>query len=129
MGIVQDSLLGAMLMTERDTFIEKDLVMQLLMWMPDNLLQSFKLPTPAILRPKPLWTGKQIFSILIPKVNLTRLKKSFCCPKDSSIIIQQGELVCGALNKSIIGSTSQGLGHIISKDLGPQVCADFLSVV
>lgn len=32
MGIVQDSLLGIMLFTLRDTFIEKELVMNLLMW-------------------------------------------------------------------------------------------------
>ena len=32
MGIVQDSLLGVMLFTLRDSFIEKELVMQLLMW-------------------------------------------------------------------------------------------------
>jgi DNA-directed RNA polymerase II subunit RPB1 len=36
MGIVQDSLLGTMKMTERDTFIDKDLAMQLLMWLPDK---------------------------------------------------------------------------------------------
>lgn len=32
MGLVQDALLGAMLFTQRDTFIEKELVMNLLMW-------------------------------------------------------------------------------------------------
>ena len=32
MGIVQDALLGVMLFTQRDTFIEKELVMNLLMW-------------------------------------------------------------------------------------------------
>ena len=30
MGIMQDALLGAMLFTQRDTFIEKELVMNLL---------------------------------------------------------------------------------------------------
>jgi DNA-directed RNA polymerase II subunit RPB1 len=54
MGIVQDSLLGVMLFTLRDTFIEKELVMNLLMWANYN----DKFPMPAILKPKPLWTGK-----------------------------------------------------------------------
>jgi DNA-directed RNA polymerase II subunit RPB1 len=63
MGIVQDSLLGVMLFTLRDTFIEKELVMQLLMWAE---YQDDKFPEPAILKPKPLWTGKQIFSLIIP---------------------------------------------------------------
>jgi DNA-directed RNA polymerase II subunit RPB1 len=129
MGIVQDSLLGTMLMTERDTFIEKDFFMQLLMWMPDNLMKTQGLPTPAVLKPKPLWTGKQVFSMLIPRVNLSRIKSSLCCPRDSTTIIDQGELLCGVLNKSIVGSTSQGLNHVITKDLGAFKCADFMSGV
>ena len=32
MGIVQDTLLGSRLFTKRDTFIEKDLLMNLLLW-------------------------------------------------------------------------------------------------
>ena len=44
--------------------------MNLLMWLPS---WNGKLPVPAILKPKPLWTGKQIFSILIPgNVNMIR---------------------------------------------------------
>ena len=54
MGIVQDSLLGIMLFTQRDTFIEMDYVMNLLMWIDYN----GTLPPPAILKPRPLWTGK-----------------------------------------------------------------------
>ena len=80
MGIVQDSLLAAMLMTERDTFITKDVVMQLLMWMPEA---KWHLPTPAVIKPKSLWTGKQIVSMLVPNVNLQRIKgKNFCCHRD-----------------------------------------------
>ncbi len=55
MGIVQDALLGIMLFTLRDTFIDKELVMNLLMWAN---YEDDKFPAPAILRPKPLWTGK-----------------------------------------------------------------------
>ena len=35
MGIVQDSLLGTMLMTQRDTFIDHEQAMQLFMWVPE----------------------------------------------------------------------------------------------
>lgn len=37
--------------------------MKLLMWIPN---WDGKIPQPAILKPKPLWTGKQIFSLTIP---------------------------------------------------------------
>ena len=40
MGIVQDSLLGSMLITQRDTFIEREIAMQLCMWIPDYFEQG-----------------------------------------------------------------------------------------
>lgn len=86
MGIVQDSLTAACKFTKRDIFMEKvgmwvscdchmtcfvqESVMNLLMWLPS---WDGKMPQPAILKPKPLWTGKQLFSLIIPgNVNLIR---------------------------------------------------------
>lgn len=44
--------------------------MTLLMYLPT---WDGRMPQPAILRPKPLWTGKQIFSLIIPgRVNCIR---------------------------------------------------------
>ena len=44
--------------------------MNLLMQLPD---WDGRVPQPAILKPRPLWTGKQLFSLLIPKgVNCLR---------------------------------------------------------
>lgn len=71
MGIVQDSLLGIYRMTKRDTFIDKALVMNILMFVDYDLEKG--LPQPAILKPKPLWTGKQILSLVIPEtINLAK---------------------------------------------------------
>ncbi len=55
MGIVQDSLLGCMLFTLKDNFLEKEMVMNLLMWAN---YENEKFPLPAILKPKPMWSGK-----------------------------------------------------------------------
>lgn len=60
-GIVQDTLLGCRLMTKRDTFIEKDVFMNILMWLED---WDGVVPMPAIIKPRPLWTGKQVCRIL-----------------------------------------------------------------
>lgn len=59
-GIVQDTLLGCRLMTKRDTFIEKDLFMNILMWLED---WDGVVPMPAVIKPRPLWTGKQATSL------------------------------------------------------------------
>lgn len=53
----QDTLLGCRLMTKRDTFIEKDVLMNILMNMED---WDGTVPMPTILKPRPLWTGKQV---------------------------------------------------------------------
>ena len=54
MGIVQDTLTAVRKMTKRDVFIDKELMMNLLMFLP---IWDGKLPIPAILKPKPFWTG------------------------------------------------------------------------
>ena len=40
-----------------------------------------KLPIPSILKPKPLWTGKQIFSLLIPP-DINSEGETACHPDD-----------------------------------------------
>ena len=70
MGIVQDTLTAVRKMTKRDVFIDKEQMMNLLMFLPS---WDGKMPTPAILKPRPLWTGKQLFSLIIPgQLNLSR---------------------------------------------------------
>jgi DNA-directed RNA polymerase II subunit RPB1 len=55
MGLVQDVLCGIKIFTKRDTFMNRAQVMNLLLWI-DNW--NGELPTPAILKPEKLWTGK-----------------------------------------------------------------------
>ena len=83
MGIVQDTLLGSQKLTQRDTFISKDMTMNMLMWIDhfDGMI-----PVPAVMvrdergvaravrregrdergKVTPLWTGKQLYSMLLP---------------------------------------------------------------
>ncbi|ERE69382.1 polymerase (RNA) II (DNA directed) polypeptide A [Cricetulus griseus] len=63
MGIVQDTLTAVRKFTKRDVFLERGEVMNLLMFLST---WDGKVPQPAILKPRPLWTGKQIFSLIIP---------------------------------------------------------------
>ncbi|CAN0036302.1 unnamed protein product, partial [Ectocarpus sp. 12 AP-2014] len=115
MGIVQDSLLGVCKMTKRDTFVERDLLMNLLMWVET---WDGKVPAPAILKPRPLWTGKQLFSLICPKVNLETSANGH--PKganplnnsDTKVLIHEGELMMGNIDKKTVGSGAQGLIHV-----------------
>lgn len=70
MGIVQDTITAVRKMTRRDVFIELPQMMNLLMYLPS---WNGVIPKPAILKPKPLWTGKQLFTLIIPgRVNCVR---------------------------------------------------------
>lgn len=115
-------------MTQRDTFIDKPLMMNLLMWMEYDLEKG--LPPPTIIKPKPLWTGKQILSLIMPEtINVQRVKDKtpFDDPKDVNLIIQRGEIIGGVVHKSFVGSSGGGLVHIVWKDLGWSACNDIIS--
>lgn len=117
MGIVQDSLLGIYRLTKRDTFVDKALMMNILMFVDYDLEKG--LPTPAVLKPKPLWTGKQVLSLVIPDTINLEGGKDWMSKKDDTVIIQQGEIISGVIHKKTVGASPGGLIHITWKDHGP----------
>ncbi|QHO35434.1 DNA-directed RNA polymerase II subunit [Arachis hypogaea] len=132
MDIVQDTLLGCRKITKRDTFITKDVFMNILMWWEDF---DGNVPTPAILKPEPLWTGKQVFNLIIPKqINLTRYSSwhddneggSSITPGDTMVRIEKGELLTGTLCKKTLGASTGSLIHVIWEDAGPDAARKFL---
>ena len=131
MGIVQDSLLASRLFTKRDTFIEYDVLCNLLMWLED---WNGYVPAPAIIKPRPLWTGKQVVSLFLPSVNLRRNAAWYkdgepdsMSPVDSQVIIHRGELLAGTLCKKSLGAAAGGLVHVIWMEFGPEAACAFLS--
>src|SRR5687768_11698460 len=73
-GLVQDTLLGASLFSRRDVFLDRHEMMQLVMWLPQF---AGKLPLPAVMKPKELWTGKQIFSMFMPPISVGLKSKQY----------------------------------------------------
>ncbi|KAK9461884.1 DNA-directed RNA polymerase II subunit RPB1 [Lipomyces oligophaga] len=129
MGIVQDTLCGIRKMTKRDTFLGFDQVMNVLYWVPN---WDGVVPTPAILKPKPLWTGKQMVSMVIPKgINLQRFddKNTLLSVKDNGMMIENGEIMYGVVDKKTVGATSGGLIHTIMREKGAYASRDFIGGV
>ena|ERR1700678_3269754 len=64
MGLVQEQLLGTTFLSMRDTMLTKEEFQQIL-----TAVEGWdgKMPTPAILKPKTLWTGKQLISCILPR--------------------------------------------------------------
>jgi DNA-directed RNA polymerase II subunit RPB1 len=117
-----------MLMTSRDTFITHEDLMNLVMWIDD--LDA--IPQPAILKPKPLWTGKQVFSLVMPRLQYMRFNETpkshnWASSKDKNILIHNGEILCGQLTSAQVGKTGGGIVHIIWKEFGCEAVKSFLS--
>ena len=132
MGIIQDTLLAVQKMTKRSVFIEKDLAFNMLMWVKD---WNGRIPIPAVLKPQELWTGKQLLSCILPKVNL-KSKASNGPPSgkpntfnayDHMVTIQDGELLEGTIDKKTVGSGMGGLIHTAWLDQGWWETAKFMN--
>lgn len=134
MGIVQDTLTAVRKMTKRDVFVEKEQMMNILMFLPS---WDGKMPQPCILKPKPFWTGKQIFSLIIPgNVNMIRTHSThpdeeddgpykWISPGDTKVMVEHGELIMGILCKKTLGTSAGSLLHICMLELGHEVCGRF----
>ncbi|CAI5756294.1 unnamed protein product [Candida verbasci] len=129
MGIVQDTLCGIRKMTLRDIFIDYDQVMNMCYWIPN---WDGVIPPPAIIKPKPLWSGKQLLSLAIPKgIHLQRFDggRDLLSPNDSGMLIVDGEIMFGVVDKKTVGATGGGLIHTVFREKGPQVCAQLFSSI
>ena len=132
MGMVQDALLGVSRLTRKDTFMEQAEVMNLLMW-----VENFNghLPQAAIVYPRPYWTGKQVFSMTLPEVNLAKTANTYDPEKmnpsvaDTEVLIEKGRLLTGVVDKRTVGASSGSLIHVIWMEHGPRECAAFLTRV
>jgi len=138
-SLVQDTLLGSSRITRRDVFLEKDLMMNCLMYIDDF---DGKVPIPAILKPKQLWTGKQLYSMIMPNVNLTRFASGHddkldkpglaedddISTNDTKVLIEQGLLLSGITDKSTLGSGGGSLIHVVCMDKGAEQGKKFLGL-
>jgi len=137
-GAIRDSLSAAYLLTNNSTQLTKDQVSHLL------IAANYEgpLPEPAVKRPTKLWTGKQIFSLFLPKGFNFLSKSNICsvyecteckeekCPYDAYIVIKNGFLERGVIDKASIGAEkSESLFHRIVKDYGPKTGREFLNSI
>lgn len=129
----QDFITGGYLITQKDEFLTKEQAMQLaacLLAGPDASMQ-IDLPAPAILRPRRLWTGKQIFSLILRPnakckvlANLETKGKNYTgnedmCVRDAYVVIRNSELLCGSMDKNTLGSgTKSSIFYVILRDFG-----------
>ncbi|XP_054647191.1 DNA-directed RNA polymerase I subunit RPA1 isoform X2 [Dunckerocampus dactyliophorus] len=151
-GLIQDHMVSGTRMTIRGCFFTRDQYTELVYRGLTDKAGRVKLLAPAILKPQKLWTGKQVVSTLllnvIPEkaVPLNLFGKSKIPGKawiqvppraapgyrpdtmcDSQVVIRQGELLVGVLDKAHYGSSAYGLVHCCYELYGGQTSGQLLS--
>ncbi|EPS62830.1 hypothetical protein M569_11956, partial [Genlisea aurea] len=136
----QDFLTSSFLITRKDTFYDRSAFSLICAFVSDGL-GTVDLPMPAVVKPVELWTGKQIFSVLLRPdkdrkvfVNLTVAEKIYVksgetmCPRDGFVCIRNSELISGQLGKATLGNGSKdGLYSILLRDYGAHAAADCMN--
>ncbi|MHA1300646.1 MAG: DNA-directed RNA polymerase subunit A' [Candidatus Helarchaeota archaeon] len=143
-GGIQDYISAAFLLTRKNVFLDKKQACQLLMAAgyeeKNGRKIRYELPEPVISKPEIIWTGKQIFSVIIPKGLNLSLKSKICrkceecqkgeCPNDAYVLIRNGELLTGAVDKRTFGAGQpDSLLHRIVKEYNNKTARIFLDSV
>ena len=148
-GLIQDHVDAGVKLTQMNTFIEREEYQQLLFAalgsLPGlELIRSdanIELLPPAIRKPRELWTGKQVISTLLnhlrkgndrdedPMFNFSGLsmeRKTKTPPtafgeswNEHMVIVRDGDLLQGVLDKAAFGSSDFSLVHAVYESYGP----------
>jgi len=140
----QDFITGCFLITRRDTFFTRSEITQMCAYLQDAELE-IDLPCPTILKPERLWTGKQVFNVLMRpsksspvNVNLECKNKTsekpstehdlaypaFMSRNDGYLVVQNSEIICGVFDKSTVGDgNKKSVFAVIQRDFGEDAAA------
>lgn len=149
-GLIQDHVVGGVQLTKRDTFLERWAFQQLVYASLASLSgleiirsdMDIEVPPPAILRPRELWTGKQVVSALLlhlgrghdrdssttsnlPGLCMERKAKTpdsaFGADQEEHLVlVRDSELLRGVLDKAAFGATDFSLVHAVYEAYGPE---------
>ena len=140
----QDFITAAYLLSSKDRFFDRKTFTQICMHMLDGKTR-LDLPHPAVVKPRALWTGKQVFSILMRpnkaspvKVNLDAECRDFKnkdknqCPdmdaNDRYLVVRNSEVMCGLMDKSTVGpGMKSSIFYVILRDYGPDAAVDAMN--
>ena len=125
-GGIHDHISGAYLLTREGSIFREDEVFQ--------MLKKSDLPLPK--KKNQDWTGKEIFSLLLPK-NLNMVYKAEICRKcdeclkeecqnDAYVVIENGELKSGAMDEKAYGAFSGKILDSVVKEYGTDKAREFL---
>ena len=160
-GLIQDHVCAGVHMSSRDAFIEQDKYFELVYasLRPERRPKTFgnghveeelkigdngrvlTLP-PAIVKPKKLWTGKQVISTVLMNLIADKQKLNMigkcrvpakawggAAPEEGQVLFMDGEFLTGILDKSQFGASAHGVVHSVYEVYGPKYAGAFLGML
>jgi DNA-directed RNA polymerase subunit A' len=131
-GGIHDHITGAFLLTYKDARFTKEETAHI-----QGKIGIRDLPPPAIKKGgQEYWTGKQLFSMILPKdLNLTF--KASIAPKgltslkelkdeDALVVIKNGEVMNGTIDENAVGAFKGKILDKIARDYGPDAAREFI---
>ncbi|KAL8862449.1 MAG: hypothetical protein Q9178_000946 [Gyalolechia marmorata] len=140
---IQDFITAAYLLSSKDVFYDRKTFVNICMYMVDGQMQ-LDLPPPTILKPVMLWTGKQVFNVMMRpnnsspvKVNLDAACREYrkvegqardLDKNDGWLCVRNSEIMCGVMDKSTIGSGKKdSIFYVILRDFGPDLAVEAMN--
>eukprot|EP00764_Aduncisulcus_paluster_P005947 gnl/Carplike_NY0171/2044_a2752_552.p1 GENE.gnl/Carplike_NY0171/2044_a2752_552~~gnl/Carplike_NY0171/2044_a2752_552.p1 ORF type:complete len:1354 (+),score=423.38 gnl/Carplike_NY0171/2044_a2752_552:1862-5923(+) len=148
-GLIQDHVVAGTLLTKKDTFLSREKFMQLCYIACQNVNPSEVQGTipvnevpPAIMYPQPLYTGKQVISVLLLYITKGRnsdfnmVSRNKVRPvewglsnsdPEGSVLIRKCHLLAGLIEKSQLAAATGGLVHSIQELYGGATANNLLT--
>ncbi|TYJ54876.1 hypothetical protein B9479_004468 [Cryptococcus floricola] len=143
---IQDFITASYLLSRRDRFYDRQQFTQIASYLGDANLK-IELPPPTIWKPERLWTGKQIFNLLMRPnkdskvlVNLEAKCRTQhdpakedrfppdMSPNDGYLVIQNSEIMCGVFDKNTVGDGKKNsVFGVILRDYGTEEAANAMN--
>lgn len=123
MSLVMDGFLGTSEISHIDTFLNKTEIFD---WAMETE-KFYEIPIPAICHPKPVWTGKQALSMIMPKELMFKKPRAVVNEALNDVCIHKGQVLYGHFGKKTLGRSQGSLIHVIWLDFGPDACLKFLN--
>ncbi|KAF8211700.1 hypothetical protein K438DRAFT_1807744 [Mycena galopus ATCC 62051] len=144
---IQDFITGSFLLSRKDLFLDRRQFTQICCYFADANMQ-IDIPPPTIWKPVRLWTGKQVFNVLMRPNKQSKIMvnvESKChkweeakaanypgikniandlSPNDGWLVIVNSEIMCGVMDKATVGSgKKKSIFGVIMRDYGPHEAA------
>jgi DNA-directed RNA polymerase subunit A' len=133
-GAIHDHITGTYMLTHNNPVFNKSETLII-----TSRLKGNDLPAPLIKDGKEVWTGKMIFSSILPKDLRVVFKSSICekctqckkdkCENDAYVRIKDGKLLTGTIDEKAIGSMKGKILDKIARDYGSNYAREFLDSV